>query len=428
MNPPAAGAVALVLVGDELLLGDVLDTNGSWLGQRLHAVGLHVTTSTHVGDGPDAIVTAVRRAAAEAGSVVVTGGLGPTSDDRTREALARLVDRPLWSDPSMAADVRAHARRRDRAPSPFEAAMALAPEGSARIPNPAGSAPGIRLVLDGGAVVHALPGVPSEVRAMVEASVLQDLLAAAGVLPATRRRSLRVVGLGETQAAARLTGVEADLDRDADAALAYLPQLGELEVRLTVRRTSADAADRALAEYVNTAVDALGPECYGTDGDTLAGVVLGALARRGETCATAESLTGGGLGAALTEIPGASSAYRGGVVAYATELKTVLLGVEAEHLRTHGAVDATTALRMAAGVRDRLGATYGLATTGVAGPDSQEGKAVGTVHVAVVGPEVQQVRSLALWGDRVAVRTQAVAHALDLARRTVQARPAGPES
>jgi nicotinamide-nucleotide amidase len=386
--------VAVVLVGDELLLGDVMDVNGVWLGQRLAHEGFRVISSAQVPDDDVAIAIAIRRALEDAPTVVLTGGLGPTSDDRT------------------------------------EAALDTVPGVKRAISNPVGSASGVRLEHAEG-VVYAVPGVPREMRAMVDRLVVPDLLNRAGQLPVVRRRSLRVVGLTESQATSRLAALEEQLHRDSGASIAYLPSPGELEIRLTVRRTD-DGASAAVAveSYVADAARALGAHLYGLDDESLAAVVIRGLTCGPATCATAESLTGGALGAALTDVPGASAVYRGGVVAYASHLKERLLGVPVDHLAAHGAVDARTAVLMAQGVRTRLGADYGVATTGVAGPDEQEGKPPGTVFVAAAGPgHSAVVSSLLLTGDRDTVRRLTVVHALDLVRRVVLSLPmesAGP--
>jgi nicotinamide-nucleotide amidase len=381
-------AVALVVVGDELLLGELVDANGVWLAQRLTRDGLRVVSSTHVPDDDAAIAGAVHRALDAAPHVVVTGGLGPTSDDRTAAALATVpgVTRPMS--------------------------------------NSVGSAPGIRVEETRG-VVYALPGVPREMRAMVDQFVIADLLNRVDRLPAVRRRSLRVVGLTESQAAARLGPLEEQLRRDGGARIAYLATPGELEIRLTVRRNGdGTAAAVAVESYVSDAARALGTHLYGTDNDSLAEVVIRALVNGQATCATAESLTGGALGGALTDVPGSSAVYRGGVVAYATAVKEQLLDVPAAHLARHGAVDETTAVLMARGVQSRLSADYGVATTGVAGPDDQEGKPPGMVFVAMAGPAGSAfVNSLLLRGDRHTVRRQTVVYALDLVRRVVLALP-----
>jgi PncC family amidohydrolase len=386
--------VAVVLVGDELLLGDVMDVNGVWLGQRLAHEGFRVISSAQVPDDDVAIAIAIRRALEDAPTVVLTGGLGPTSDDRT------------------------------------EAALDTVPGVKRAISNPVGIASGVRLEHAEG-VVYAVPGVPREMRAIVDQFVVPDLLNRAGQLPVVRRRSLRVVGLTESQATSRLAALEEQLHRDSGASIAYLPSPGELEIRLTVRRTD-DGASAAVAveSYVADAARALGAHLYGLDDESLAAVVIRGLTSGPATCATAESLTGGALGAALTDVPGASAVYRGGVVAYATHLKERLLGVPVDHLAAHGAVDARTAVLMAQGVRARLGADYGVATTGVAGPDEQEGKPPGTVFVAAAGPgHSAVVSSLLLTGDRDTVRRLTVVHALDLVRRVVLSLPmesAGP--
>jgi nicotinamide-nucleotide amidase len=303
---------AVVAVGDELLLGDIVNGNAAWLGAALATAGTPVVHSSVVGDDVERIVTALRRAAEDADIVLVTGGLGPTSDDRTRDALAHWAGSPLEATP---------------------------------LDNPVGTAPGLRLEV-GGRLVYALPGRPQELAAVMTGSVL--------------------------------------------------PELAE---RVGAATGSATGSGRG-------------------DG-TLAGVVLTRLRERGATVAVAESLTAGLLGAALTTPPGSSDVFRGGVLAYATDLKQSLAGVPGPLLSAHGAVSPETAGAMAAGVRARLGATYGVALTGVAGPDEQEGHPPGTVHVAVAGPQGGTVESHRLPGDRDRVRAAATTAALDLLRRAL---------
>lgn len=373
--------LAVVTVGRELLAGSVVNTNAAELGRRAAAVGLRVVAALTVPDEVDDIGAAVDVALRRADDVVVTGGLGPTSDDVTSDALLRHAD--------------GHPVR--------------------RLPNPVGSAPGLRLDLPAG-VVYALPGVPREMTAMLEDSVLPDLLARRRDPTTTLTTTLRVVGLREEVAAAALTDVESLAAREA-VTLAYLPGLGSLDLRLSA--TGRDGADarRRLGPVERAARSALGEAVYGAGEDTLAGVTHRLLAARGETVAAAESLTGGLLGAELSSPPGASGSFRGAVVAYATELKAALLGVPESVLAEHGAVSPQTAAAMAAGVRRRLVATYGVALTGVAGPDEQEGHPPGTVHLGLASPRGELARSWQFTGDRDRVRRAAVIAAVDLLRR-----------
>ncbi|MFG2086673.1 MULTISPECIES: CinA family nicotinamide mononucleotide deamidase-related protein [unclassified Spirillospora] len=407
--------VELLTVGDELLLGDTVNGNAAWLGRRLADHGVDVTRSVVVGDDLDVIIEAVRSALGRAGAVITTGGLGPTSDDLTRDALAKAAGVALVRDPALERRLRERVARAGRELQPMALRMADVPEGARTLVNSAGSAPGLRVELPGG-MVYALPGVPFEMRTIMDEVVLPELTGLAG-LPAVARRTLRTARIWESVVATRLAEVEA-MD---GVRLAYLPDPAEVKIRITV--AGPDAAGRL--EGVEAHVRSLlGPAVYGVEEDTLDRVVHRLLAGRSETVATAESLTGGLIGAELTAMPGSSATFAGGMVTYATDVKRQVLGVPAELLAEHGAVHPDVAAAMAAGVRDALGATYGLAVTGVAGPDSQDGRPVGTVYIGVAGPgNMRTVVSpkLPVPGAgpeiRAVIRRMTVVHALDLLRR-----------
>jgi len=409
--------VELVTVGDEVLLGDTVNGNAAWLGRRLADIGVEVVRSAVVGDRMEEIVEAVTGALDRADAVITTGGLGPTYDDLTRDALAAAAGVPLVRDRDLERRLRERAAAAGRPLAPTALRMARVPQGARLLPNPAGSAPGLRMELPGG-TVYALPGVPREMRAVTTGAVLPELRAAVSGPPAVRR-ILRTAGLWESELADRLAPVEA-LE---GVRLAYLPEPAEVRVRITA--TGPDAA-RLADRAERTARELLGPAVYGGDEDTLDRVVHRLLAERSATVATAESLTGGLIGAELTAMPGSSATYAGGVVAYATRLKHELLGVPRELLDAEGAVHPRVAAAMAAGVRDRLGATYGLAATGVAGPEPQDGRPVGTVYIAVAGPGCDPkvtAPDLPVPPDaaaaRAPIRRMTVVHALDLLRRTL---------
>jgi nicotinamide-nucleotide amidase len=409
--------VAVVAVGDELMLGDVVNGNLAWIGRALADAGTPVVRGYEVGDDVAGIVSVLRTAMAEADAVVVTGGLGPTSDDRTRAALAELAGVGLHRDPQLEVTI-AHWYAGVGRPAPDNVwVQADLPEGARPIDNPVGTAPGLAMEIDG-RPVYAVPGVPSELRGMVRETVVPELRERAGAPPALLTRQLRVAVLGESLVASRLSPLEAALPSGAQ--LSYLASPGEVRVRFS--GTDAPLLDEVAAR----AADLLGDVVSGYDAETLPMTVLRLLTERGATVAVAESLTGGALAAALVDVPGASAAFRGGVVAYASELKTSLLGVDAGLLARGGAVQPEVAVAMAHGVRVGLAATYGLATTGVAGPDPQDGVEVGTAHIAVSGPAATRERTmaLALPGGRDRVRRLSVVHALDLLRRTLLAEQA----
>ena len=377
---PAADTVALVLIGDELLSGHTSDANGPWLGRRLTDQGFRVVSAMTTPDNVEAVVVAVERGLADARTVLVTGGLGPTNDDVTRTALQRLA----------ASRVQA------------ELANELGSESGARIRR-------------GNAVVYAVPGVPAEMRSMVDRQVLPELVAATRGLSAPAFRSLIVIGMPEPRIAELLAPVEAQLA--GRGGIGYLPHPAEVEVRIVA--TGADAETIVMTATAR-AQEILGDVVAAVD-ERLEVAIVESLRSNDRTVATAESLTGGLVCASLVSVPGASEVVRGAVVAYATELKADLVAVPAEVLARDGAVSSATASAMAAGVRARCRADFGVATTGVAGPDSQEGHPAGTMHVAVAfdgGLRVGSFEPNVASRDRDTVRRLAVVRALDLLRRS----------
>jgi nicotinamide-nucleotide amidase len=415
----------LIAVGDELLYGDIVNGNAAWLGQQLADAGVGLHHSDVVGDIEEDIADAICAALSRADVAILTGGLGPTQDDLTREGLARAAGVPLHRDETLEAQLRQRFSDLRRDVPDMNYRQADMPEGSTALPNSRGTAPGIRLELPGlpPKVVYALPGVPHEMYAMFTDAVLPDLMRRAGRPAAIVHRVLRTAGMWESAVAEALADVVTRSKADGgNPAIAFLASQGQTRVRITARAGDRQEALRLIAPVEEAAREALGIGCYGVDDDSLESVVHALLREHGATVATAESLTGGTLAGRLTDTPGSSATFLGGVVAYETELKHQLLGVPADVLREHGAVSDETAMAMATGVRERLGATYGLSTTGVAGPDLQEGKPAGTLHIGIAGPDGASARSLRLPGDRNLVRTIASVSALDALRRVLLAR------
>ena len=392
---------AVVAVGNELLLGDTVNTNASWLGGALARVGVEVVASTMVADDLPRMAVALERALADADVVLVTGGLGPTSDDITRQAVAAVAGVELVRDERLVQQLTDRFAAYGYPMPPDVLQQADVPVGAVALDNPVGSAPGLRIAV-GDRLLFALPGPPHELQA-VAAVVLDELRMRSGAVLHTR--SVHVSGLGEPTVAER---VERLVTVPEGVALAYLAGGGAVRVRFT---GTDDDVVRRLADQV---ADELGDAVWGRDNDRLDEVVHRQLAARGETVAVAESLTGGLLGAALTRMSGSSATFRGSLVVYATDLKETLAGVPGPLLDATGAVSPETAAALAAGARDRLGATWGIGVTGVAGPTEQEGKPVGTVHVAVTGPGGVAVRSVRVPGDRERIRLIAVNAALVL--------------
>ncbi|MEX5708375.1 damage-inducible protein CinA [Parafrankia soli] len=420
----------LLAVGDELLYGDIVNGNAAWLGRQLADVGVEVATSTVVGDLISDIATAIGVALGRADAVIMTGGLGPTQDDLTREGIALAAGVGLRRDEAEEATLRRRFEELGRSRSgtggrgvpEMNFRQADLPVGAQPLPNGPGTAPGVRMEIGSG-VVYAMPGVPFEMHDMFTRSVLPDILRRAGQPAVVVHRVLRTAGMWESMVAEALADEVARLEPIGNPRIAFLASGGQTRVRITARAADRAAAETLIAPVEQAARAALGAGVYGGDDESLEGVVLELLRAEGATLAVAESLTGGLLAGRLTDVPGASSVFRGGVVSYATEVKGSVLNVDRDVLATEGAVSSATAEAMAAGARDLLGATYGLATTGVAGPEEQEGKPVGTLHVGLAGPDGSTSRSLRLPGDRPRVREFAVVQALDVLRRALEGRP-----
>jgi nicotinamide-nucleotide amidase len=418
----------IVAVGTELLLGDIVNGNAAWLGRELADIGLDVPLTTAVGDNIARIAATVGQACERADVVLVTGGLGPTQDDLTREALAELVGVPLIRDADLEAALRARyieSGRTDFPPNNLR--MTDRPQGASALPNPAGTAPGLRMQIGSrGAVVFALPGVPREMQEIFSVWVRPELAELAGPGQILLSRRLHTVGVWESQVSQALAELDASLAAAANPTIAYLASEGQTLVRITAKAPTADAAREMIAAVEASVRAALGDVVYGIDDESLESVVHSLLLAAGATVATAESLTGGLLGAALSATPGASTTYRGGAVLYATDTKASIVDVPSSLLAERGPVDPDVAVAMAEGARRKFDATYGLATTGVAGPTEQDGNPVGTVYIALVGPAegwLPVVSKLRLAGRRERVRQGSVLTALDMLRRQLSGLP-----
>jgi nicotinamide-nucleotide amidase len=411
--------IEIVAIGNELLLGETVDTNSAHIGRRLAEVGARVRRVTVVGDDPERMRRALEEARARSRWVITTGGLGPTRDDLTREAVAEVFGRPLEIDSRVLADVEERFRRFGYSSMPASnRSQAEVPRGARVIPNRHGTAPGL-VIEEDDCTVFVLPGVPAEMRALLEEGVLPELAAAGGgSAQVVRSRLVRTAGIGESALAERLDDVLAD---PAPVEVAYLPALGMVDVRLTLGGLPRDEADRRLTALADRVIDRARPWFYGTDADTLSGAIGIALMARGWSVAVAESMTAGEVGAEITKVPGSSAWFKGGVLAYANEAKAALLGVPAETLARHGAVSEETCRAMLAGVRNALSAEVGCAVTGIAGPaGGSEAKPVGTVWIGVETPAGAEVRKLDLPGKRAEVRRRATVATLALLWRQVR--------
>jgi nicotinamide-nucleotide amidase len=414
--------VEVVTVGDELLLGETLDGNAAFIARECARAGFEVRRKTTLPDDPQPLREGLAEARARGGIVVVTGGLGPTPDDLTRWALAAVFGRGLVLDPGLLAELERKFRRFGYAVMPAaNRVQAELPEGAAALPNPRGTAVGI-LIEDERVTMFALPGVPSEMEGMFVEEVLPRMKERAGrELAPLYQRVVRTAGIGESALAERI----ADLaSAPHGLRVAYLPNRGSVDIRLTATGIPEEEARRALAELERWIAERLAPWVYGRDKETLAQAVGQALAASGRTLAVAESCTGGLISDMITDVPGSSAYFLGAVIAYSNELKQGLLGVSEATLASHGAVSAETCAEMLAGARRRLGAGCAVAVTGIAGPGGgTPTKPVGLVHLGVdVEGEVRLERRE--WpGTRRDVKLRAAKASLLLLLRTLEAVP-----
>ncbi len=401
-------SLEIVAVGTELLLGETVDTNAAHAGRMLAAQGITVTRRATVADRHDEITVAVGAALSRSGTVIVTGGLGPTRDDLTRDAVATLLERPLEFRDDVWQELVTRWQRIGRTIAASNRSQAMVPVGGTVLPNRWGSAPGLWLETAGGLVI-LLPGVPLEFRNLLEHEVLPRLTARHG----TRRtvsRMLRTTAIPESRLGELLGPLEESL---RPVTLAYLPDQGGVDLRLTAWQLDPAGADAALDRAEAVVRDAAGRWIYAAGDADLADVVLAELRARGLTLATAESCTGGLLGGRITAIPGSSDVYHGGIVSYADEAKVALLGVDPSTLAAHGAVSEAVVREMAAGALQRLDADAAMAVTGIAGPDGgTEDKPVGTVWLGWALPGREEAARIGLAGDRGQVRERAVQAAL----------------
>lgn len=396
----------IIATGDELLAGLIADTNSAYLARRLGELGVPVRRHVTVGDDAGRIASAISDAAAEAGVVLVTGGLGPTVDDLTRQGLAQAMGVELVEDGRQAERIAGFFASRGRELKPSNLTQAQVPAGAEAIDNECGTAPGIAARV-GASQVFVLPGPPAEAAEMFKTRIAPRLAGEVVLV----RRAIHTFGAGESDIGEALADMMA---RGRNPTVGTAAMAGEVVVRITAsgrtRRQASAAADKDLREVRRR----LGDLVFGADEDTLAGVVGDALKAAGQTLAVAESCTGGMIGQMITATPGASDYFLGGVVCYADSAKRDLLGVGAELIGAHGAVSEPVAAAMAEGARNRFGSDWALGVTGIAGPTGGSAeKPVGLVYVAVASPAGTDVRRHVFPGRREVIRRRAAMAALN---------------
>ncbi len=406
----------VLAVGTELLLGQVVDTNSSWIGEQLALTGIDCLYQAKVGDNRARIRTALEQALERADAVIVCGGLGPTQDDITRDVIAEVMGVPLVRDEAVEARIRAMFGSRGRDMPANNLRQADVPEGATVMAQQPGTAPGLICPI-GDKVVYAVPGVPYEMTEMVEGTVIPDLARRAGMKSVIHSRTLRTWGHSESGIAELVADRVTELDTLGNPTIAFLASgIEGLKVRITAKADDAAAAEALLDAEEAELWPLIGDYVFGRDDQTMESVVLDLLRDRGLTLAVAESVTGGLIASRLTDVPGTSDVLKGGVVAYFSEVKYDVLDVPEGPV-----VTAEAAKAMADGVRKLLDADVGIAVTGVAGPEEQEGQPVGTVFCGwALDDEVDALR-VKLPGDRRRVRDFATITLLDLLRRRLLA-------
>jgi nicotinamide-nucleotide amidase len=410
----------VIAVGTELLLGQIIDSNSAWLGEHLAAAGIDSLQQVKVGDNQARIVAAMRARLADADAVIVCGGLGPTHDDITREAIAEVMGTELEFHADIADVIAAMFAGRGRTMSDNNLRQAMVPKGATIIDQKRGTAPGLICPV-GNKVIYAVPGVPWELYEMFERAILPDLRARSGDTSAIASRVLRTWGESESGLNERLQQLIDELEGLGNPTLAFLASGWEgIKVRLTAKAASRPTAETLLDEWEARVRNVVGDLVFGVNDDTMESVVLDMLRRAGWTIGVAESVTGGLVAGRLTAMPGASDVVRGGVVAYASEVKFDVLGVPRGPV-----VSEEVAVTMAREVRRVVGSDVGLALTGVAGPATQDGRDVGTLCMAIAFPDATVVSSTAMLpGERKMMRELSVITSLNFVRHALVRRAA----
>jgi nicotinamide-nucleotide amidase len=405
----------ILTIGDEVMRGEIVDTNKSFLADRLLGLDIETHFQTSVRDDPAAMIDAFRHAATRSEIALVSGGLGPTRDDLTAAALAEAFDLELVLDEGALETIRSFFHSRGREMTENNVSQARFPEGADVLPNPLGTAPGFSIA-QGTTRFFCLPGVPNEMHRMMDEQVLPRIEAARGEGLAVRARLIRTFGVGESALDDELK----DIATSGDLSLGFRTAFPDNYLRPLARAASAEQAEAKLDQICDAIRERLGPLVYGEDQQTLETVVGQMLAERGMTIAVAESCTGGLIAKRITDNPGSSAYFAGGVVAYSNAAKSALLGVSAAALEEHGAVSDPVVRAMAEGVRERFGVDIGIATTGISGPDGATAtKPVGLVHIAIAREGATYADSFAFRIDRVRHRLLTSQIALDWVRRTL---------
>jgi nicotinamide-nucleotide amidase len=413
----SAAVAEIICVGTELLLGEILNSNSQYLAQQLATLGITHHYQSVVGDNKERLQKTLAIAAGRANLIIFTGGLGPTPDDLTTEAIAEFFDVPLVEKPEIWADIQRKYAATGREVSENNRKQALLPQGAEILPNPIGSAPGMIWQPRPGLLILTFPGVPAEMQIMWQQTAI-DLLRSRGLATGTFfSRVLLYWGISESNLAERVQHLFAN----QNPTLAPYANYGQARLRITACAADQAAAEQLIAPFQAEILSLTGKYCYGSDNDTLASVVGQHLHQHQQTLAVAESCTGGWLGQMITEVPGSSTYFLGGIISYSNVVKVNLLNVSENDLADYGAVSAQVAEQMAIGVKQKLDSDWGLSITGIAGPDGGKAqKPVGLVYLGLADPQGEVVAIEARFSPskgRNWVRRLSACSALDLLRQ-----------
>ncbi len=404
----------LIFVGTELLLGQIVNTNAAYLGENLANLGVDLYYSSVVGDNLDRIRDTIRYALNRSDLVIITGGLGPTFDDITREGIAAAIGRELVYDPDVMAKIEEHFKRTKHQLLPMHKRQAyVISEGCQVIPNTVGSAPGLIVNYEGKWII-ATPGVPREMKKMCEDVIFPWIAEKSGKV-AIKSKVLKVSGMGESVVANEINDIVESL---SNPTIAFLCRPGEVSIRITAKAEDADSAKKMIDDVANRVKDRLKENVFGEDDQSIEQVIGSLLLKHHKTLSVAESCTGGLISDRITNIPGSSDYFQGGIISYSNQLKIDLLGVSSDDLKKYGAVSLPVAQQMAEGIRELVNTDYGIGVTGIAGPSgATEEKPVGLVYIGLATENESYAKEFRFVGDRVSIKLWASQTALDLLRR-----------
>ncbi len=388
----------IITIGDEILYGQITDTNAQWISKELDAIGIKVTQRLTIGDVKEEILSTLKYSEKRADIVLITGGLGPTEDDLTKPCLAEYFGVETKLNEDALTHLIALFKRFEFELTPINKLQAYLPGNCIMLPNELGTAPGMWF-FENNTIFASMPGVPFEMKGLMENSILPKLKEQFD-LPVIYHKVVRTIGIGESWLADKIKPWTDALP--TPISLAFLPSLKEVKLRLTTSGNDLEELQKAVDVQIGKLKQYAGKYIYGYDSDTIQSAVGKLLNTKNETISTAESCTGGYLAHLITSVPGSSAYYKGSVISYTEEIKQEELGVKSSTLKDYGVVSEQTAIEMAEGIRNKFGTTYGLATTGVAGPDGgTEEKPVGTVWIALATPTGTQAKLLSLTKDRM---------------------------